>query len=108
MLLLLTDVDAVELRWGTSEARKIRSATPPALRRERFAEGSMGPKVEAACRFVEATGRSAAIGSLEDAPEIVRGLAGTTVTPGDAPSMSFWDESVPPVHGRVGQPVPPM
>ena len=29
-----------------------------------FAAGSMGPKVEAACRFAKATGRTAAIGAL--------------------------------------------
>jgi carbamate kinase len=32
-------------------------------------------------RFVEATGRRAAIGSLEDIDEIVDGRAGTTVVP---------------------------
>ena len=39
----------------------------------------MGPKVEAACRFVEATGGTAGIGALEDAGRIVRGEAGTLV-----------------------------
>jgi carbamate kinase len=39
----------------------------------------MGPKVEAACRFVETTGGAAAIGALEDAAAIVRGEAGTIV-----------------------------
>ena len=41
----------------------------------------MGPKVEAACRFVEATGGTAAIGALEDAVAIVAGTAGTTISP---------------------------
>jgi carbamate kinase len=41
----------------------------------------MGPKVEAACRFAEATGRRAAIGALDEAPQIVRGEAGTQVEP---------------------------
>jgi carbamate kinase len=39
------------------------------------------PKVDAACRFVEATGGTAAIGALEDATKIVAGLAGTLVVP---------------------------
>ena len=39
----------------------------------------MGPKVEAAARFVEATGRRAAIGSLADIEQIVEGRAGTNV-----------------------------
>ncbi len=42
-----------------------------------FAAGSMGPKVEAACAFVEDTGRIAAIGALADIDEIVAGEAGT-------------------------------
>jgi carbamate kinase len=41
----------------------------------------MGPKVEAACRFVEATGRMPAIGRLDAAPELLRGTAGTTICP---------------------------
>jgi carbamate kinase len=44
-----------------------------------FASGSMGPKVEAAARFVEATGRRAAIGSLDDIVKIVDGVSGTLV-----------------------------
>jgi len=41
----------------------------------------MAPKVEAACRFAEATGRPAMIGSLDDAGRVARGEAGTRVTP---------------------------
>jgi carbamate kinase len=41
----------------------------------------MGPKVEAACRFVEATGRPAMIGRLEDAVELLQGTRGTIVEP---------------------------
>jgi carbamate kinase len=40
----------------------------------------MGPKVEAACRFVELTGKQAAIGALKDLQGILRGDAGTTIT----------------------------
>jgi carbamate kinase len=39
----------------------------------------MGPKVEAACRFVEETGGRSAIGALTDIQEIVSGSAGTQV-----------------------------
>jgi carbamate kinase len=79
-LLMLTDVAAVERGWGTSEAAPIRQATPAELRTLSFASGSMAPKVEAACRFVEAGGRLAAIGALDDAAAILRGEAGTVVT----------------------------
>jgi carbamate kinase len=78
-LLMLTDVDAVLEHWGTPDARPIARATTTELRRLEFATGSMGPKVEAACRFVEATGGIAAIGALEDAALILAGEAGTTV-----------------------------
>lgn len=78
-LLLLTDVPAVERDRGTPDATPIRRANPAELRELRFASGSMGPKVEAACRFVEAGGRFAAIGALDDAPAILRGEAGTVV-----------------------------
>jgi carbamate kinase len=81
VLLMLTDVEAVMEDYGTPDARPIRRATPAELRARSWANGSMGPKVEAACRFVEATGGTAAIGALDDALAIVRGEAGTLVTP---------------------------
>ena len=80
-LLILTDVAQVESGFGTPGATPIRRTTPAALRREKFAAGSMGPKVDAVCRFVELTGDMAAIGRLEDAMEVIAGNAGTVVTP---------------------------
>ncbi len=82
VLLVLTDVEAVELDYGTPAARPIRRATTLELRALTFPEGSMGPKVEAACDFVDATGGLAAIGRLGDAAAILAGTAGTTVTRG--------------------------
>ena len=81
LLLILTDVAAVETGYGTPAARPIHRATPADLRALRFPAGSMGPKVEAACRFVELTGGAAAIGSLRDVDAILAGKAGTIVTP---------------------------
>jgi carbamate kinase len=80
-LLLLTDVDAVIDGYGTPDARPIRHATPAELRARSFPAGSMGPKVEAACRFVEATGRMAGIGRLDAAAALLGGTAGTIVSP---------------------------
>ncbi len=77
---MLTDADAVLAGWGTPEQRPIRRASPRALRALGFAAGSMGPKVEAACRFALATGRRAYIGALADLDRILAGEAGTTVT----------------------------
>jgi carbamate kinase len=79
LLVLATDVDAVYLAYGTPEERAIARASPARLRSESFPGGSMGPKVEAVCRFVEATGNRGAIGALEDLAAIVAGTAGTQV-----------------------------
>jgi carbamate kinase len=80
-LVLATDVSFVELDWGTAMATPVEAATPSTLRRTRFAPGSMGPKVEAACRFVERTGGVCAIGSLAEIAELVSGSAGTQIVP---------------------------
>ena len=81
VLVLATDVDAVYSGWGTPEQRAVRSATPAELREATFAAGSMGPKVEAVCRFVEATGGRAAIGQLSELAELTDGTAGTQIVP---------------------------
>jgi carbamate kinase len=60
--------------------------TPEELAGYEFAAGSMGPKVEAAARFVAKTGGRAAIGSLADIAGIVAGTAGTNVIKHDAPA----------------------
>jgi carbamate kinase len=78
-LVLATDVSFVEANWGTGAAAPIASATPSELRRMQFAAGSMAPKIEAACRFVERTGCSAAIGSLAELEAVIRGTAGTQI-----------------------------
>lgn len=81
-LLLLTDVEAVIEDFGAPGARPIRHATTAELRARSFPSGSMGPKVEAACRFAESTGRVAAIGSLRNAGALLDGEAGTIVRQG--------------------------
>lgn len=79
-LLLLTDVAAVFEDWP-ERARPLREATPAELRKLPLDPGSMGPKVEAACRFVDETGGRAMIGALEDARRVLEGRAGTRVRP---------------------------
>lgn len=88
-LLLLTDVPAVYDDWPRPARRAIRMADPAALAPERFAAGSMRPKVEAACRFATFTDGIAAIGALEDAPAVLAGKAGTTITRGAAGVMLY-------------------
>jgi carbamate kinase len=80
--LSLTDVPRVMRGFGTPHEEEISHTTPHELRAMEFPAGSMGPKVEAACRFVETTGDMAAIGRLEDAERILAGSSGTIVTPG--------------------------
>ncbi len=78
--LMLTDVDGVYADWGMADARPIHRASPAELASRSFAAGSMGPKVEAACRFVRDGGGFAAIGALSDAAAMLRGEAGTMIT----------------------------
>jgi carbamate kinase len=83
LFLMLTDADAVYVDWGKPTQKAIRRASVAALGALSFAAGSMGPKVDAACRFVMATGKPAAIGALADLSEILAGRAGTTIFPAD-------------------------
>jgi carbamate kinase len=79
LFVMATDVDGVYTGWGTPEQRKLERVTPSELRQLPFAAGSMGPKVEAAIRFVETTGNRAAIGGLSEIEAIVASEAGTQV-----------------------------
>ena len=81
-LMILSDVANVYEGYGTDDARAITRATPRYMRDLGAPAGSMGPKIEAICRFVELTGDTGAIGRLEDAVKIVQGDAGTIITPG--------------------------
>ncbi|MFD5075073.1 carbamate kinase [Streptomyces sp. NPDC058371] len=80
-LLILTDVPCVYAGYGTPDQRPVLHATPAELRRGGYPDGSMGPKAEAAARFVERTGGPAAIGALDAAYEIFHGGSGTLVRP---------------------------
>ncbi|TSE13313.1 carbamate kinase [Mesorhizobium intechi] len=82
MLLMLTDVDAVYVGYGTASAHALRRVTAREISGRNFPAGSMGPKVGAAIEFAEETGKPAAIGKLDDAVAIVRGERGTWVAPG--------------------------
>jgi carbamate kinase len=85
LLVIATDVDAAVLYFGTPEAADIGRVTVSELRgyaaQGHFGGGSMGPKVEAACRFVEGGGQRAVIGRLDNIEQAVRGEAGTVVVP---------------------------
>ncbi|SDZ40401.1 carbamate kinase [Jannaschia faecimaris] len=78
-LLLLTDVRSVMADFGTSHARGIPHMTPDEAGHMDLPAGSMAPKVDAAADFARRTGRSAYIGRLEDAAEMLEGNAGTRI-----------------------------
>lgn len=89
VLIIATDVPHAVLRFGTPEAEELGEVTVSELRgfadEGHFASGSMGPKVDAVCRFVERTGRRGVITSLDNIISAVDGGAGTVVTPSAAP-----------------------
>jgi carbamate kinase len=87
-LLLLTDVPAVYEGWRGPDERPLRSAGVADLRAMQLEPGSMGPKVEAACRFAEAGGE-ARIGALGEARRVLTGRAGTRVRLADTPP-EYW------------------
>lgn len=77
--LVLTDVEGVYRDFGSPEAALIRDIGVDELRATSFPAGSMGPKIDAVCRFVEHGGGFAAIGSLADAAALLSGDRGTRV-----------------------------
>jgi carbamate kinase len=80
VLVLATDVEAVCTGWGTPRQRALGAVGTAELRALDFPAGSMGPKVEAVCRFAERTGGRGAIGALADIADLAAGTAGTQVT----------------------------
>jgi carbamate kinase len=85
VLVIATDVSHAVLRYGTPGAEEIGRVSVAEMRRYaaegHFASGSMGPKVDAACRFVERAGGQAVITNLENIRDAVTGGTGTVVVP---------------------------
>jgi carbamate kinase len=96
-LLLLTDVSAVMRDFGTSHATPIGRIEVAELDTMTFPAGSMGPKIEAGRRFVQATGGYAAIGALSDLAAVLEGTAGTTIvaSPVDTGTGSYLPSGSP-------------
>ena len=82
-LVIATDIDHAALDWGTPQQRDLGRVTPTQMRRYaadgQFASGSMGPKVEAALRFVESGGTRSVITSLTRITDAVDGSFGTVI-----------------------------
>ena len=85
VLVIATDVPHAVLRYGRPDAEPLGEIGVDRLRGlaadGHFASGSMGPKVDAICRFVESTGRRGVITSLDRITDAVTGTAGTVVLP---------------------------
>lgn len=82
VLVIATDVDHVMLRFGQPDQEAIEKTTPARMRElaAEFSSGSMGPKAEAAARFVDAGGTRAVISSLNHIVDAAAGTFGTVVT----------------------------
>lgn len=79
VLMMLTDVDGVYANWNTPQQFLLENVTADELQKYRFPQGSMAPKIEAACRFVHCEGNVAFIGKLEDAGKFLDIIAGTCI-----------------------------
>ncbi|MCK4632140.1 MAG: carbamate kinase, partial [candidate division Zixibacteria bacterium] len=85
ILCILTTVDRVALNFGTPDQQYLETVTLSEMKKHladgHFPEGSMGPKIRAAIRFLEQGGEMVAIASLENARKAVLGEAGTRIVP---------------------------
>jgi len=84
-MLILTGVRNVAINYGKSDQRELDTVTVSDIRHYlangQFPAGSMGPKVEAAIKFIESGGTRAVIAHLDDGLAALRGEAGTSVVP---------------------------
>jgi carbamate kinase len=78
-LLIATDVPALYADWGLPSQRALGRTTTAVLAAMQFTPGSMAPKVQAACDFVNATGMRAVIGALDDIEGLLVGSHGTQI-----------------------------
>jgi carbamate kinase len=83
-LLIVTDVERAALSYGTAQERSLESLTVEQAREYlndgEFGKGSMAPKVEACCRFVDSGGDFGIITSIDQCDAALAGDAGTWIT----------------------------
>ncbi|MGI9511068.1 MAG: carbamate kinase, partial [Geminicoccaceae bacterium] len=95
-MMILTAVEQVAVHWGTPKQRMLDRTTLAELKAYQseghFPAGSMGPKIDAAIRFLEGGGREVIIGHIEQAIPALEGKAGTRIVAagdgGDAAAVS--------------------
>jgi len=88
-LLLLTNIEALYTDWGMPSARVVRRVGCRYLQSAGLEQGSMAPKVAAACRFVNDGGGFAGIGLLTEVQAILEGRRGTRIV-GDDSRPQWW------------------
>lgn len=80
LFVIATEMAGVFLDWGTANSKLLRHGHPSVVEEFVCAAGAMGPKLQAASRFAQHTGRRAAIGALADVERLIQGTAGTTIS----------------------------
>jgi carbamate kinase len=84
--LILTDVEVAKLNFGKPDEKPVRHMTVTEakqyLKEGHFLAGSMGPKVRACVRFIEAGGKRAIITSLDKILDGLDGKTGTEIVKG--------------------------
>ncbi|MBM3537352.1 MAG: carbamate kinase [Alphaproteobacteria bacterium] len=82
-MMILSPVSRVAVDYGTPRQRDLSAVTVSEMKalhaQGHFPPGSMGPKVEAAIRFVEMGGKRCIIGHLNEALPALRGETGTHI-----------------------------
>jgi carbamate kinase len=85
ILLILTDVDKVAIKYGKPDQEDLDHLTVEMARKYLnegyFPSGNMGPKIESTIDFLENGGKKAIITSIENVFDALEGIAGTTITP---------------------------
>jgi len=86
-MMILTSVSQVALHFGTDREQRLGTVSVSQMKRYQgeghFAAGSMGPKVEAAIRFIERGGKRAIIAHLEESLPALMGEVGTHIVADD-------------------------
>ncbi|UCE23493.1 MAG: carbamate kinase [Candidatus Zixiibacteriota bacterium] len=85
ILLILTDIDKVAINYGKPDEKELDQVSLSEIKayhqQGHFPPGSMGPKIEAAIKFLQSGGDIVAITSLDNALKVLRGEAGTRIVP---------------------------
>ena len=85
-MMILTAVEQVAINFGKPDQRLLGEVTIDEIKAHyadgQFPPGSMGPKIDAAIRFIEGGGKRVIVGHLENAMAALRGDTGTHIVAG--------------------------